>query len=322
MVQRKQEFGIVVHGGAGSIRPSPRAQIRREYLRRAVAAGYKVLQRRGSSIDAVERAIVVLEDSGIFNAGSGSCLTARGKVEPDAAIMKGDLCCGSVANASVVKNPILLARSVMEKSDHVFIAGDQELEQFANAIGFPLSKLEPSAPREADYKADLAKLRRSAKIREWPLNSDLMSEYYSKQFGTVGAVAIDSSGELCSGVSTGGRFMKLPGRVGDSAIVGAGLYADKTAGATCATGAGEEIIKVCLCKTACDFMRMGFAAQEASDAAIGLISRLRGPDTAGLIAIDRRGGLGVSRNTEMMPHSYRFASAKRTVIDGFVLSSK
>ena len=318
MVQ-KSTFGIVVHGGAGSVRPVPRGahSLRKEKLQKSVSAGYRILQSGGSSLDAVEEAIVVLEDSGVFNAGSGACLTVRGEIEPDAAVMRGDQSCGAVANASVVKNPVSLARCVMEKSDHVLIAGKRELEEFASAVGFPLFELKPSTSRRGDLDRGLARLRKFAKIDEWPLNSKLMNNHYAKELGTVGAVAIDSEGELCSGVSTGGRFMKLPGRVGDSAIVGAGLYADNSAGAACATGAGEDIIKVCLCKTACDFMKQGLRAQDASDAAISLISRMRGFRTAGLIAIDKMGQLGISRNTDMMPYSFQFALMKRVEIGGF-----
>jgi beta-aspartyl-peptidase (threonine type) len=314
---RKSNFGIVVHGGAGSVGSEVGTRARREFLRKSVSTGYEVLRRGGSSLDAVEEAIKVLEDSGIFNAGSGSCLTVKGGVEPDAAIMKGDLSCGAVANASIVRNPISLARSVMEKSDHVLIAGAKELEQFARAIGFPLFELKPSAVRQAQFNETLAKARRAGMNGEWPLNSKLKS-----YFGTVGAVAIDSRGELCSGVSTGGRAMKLPGRVGDSAIVGAGIYADEMSGAACATGAGEEILRVSLCKSAGDFMRFGLGAQDAADAAISLISRRRGLDTAGIIAIDRFGGLGISRNTQMMPHSYQFASMRKVVTGGFSPTGK
>jgi L-asparaginase / beta-aspartyl-peptidase len=321
LVHGKPNFGLVVHGGAGSIRRELKKEVgkRSAYLRKSVAAGYEVLRKGRSSTDAVERAITVLEDCGVFNAGSGSCLTVEGKIEPDAALMNGDQSCGAVAHASIVKNPISLARSVMEKSDHVLIAGTRELEEFARAVGFPLSQLEPTAYRRLEWKRRLGELKSSGKIAGWPRNSTLVSKSYIKSPGTVGAVAMDSNGKLCAGVSTGGRFMKLPGRIGDSAIVGAGLYADYDVGAAVATGEGEEIIKVCLCKAACDFMKLGLDAQDASDAAINLISQKRGRGTAGIISIDRLGGLGVSRNTQMMPHSYRFSSMNKIETNGFGL---
>jgi beta-aspartyl-peptidase (threonine type) len=319
LVHGKPNFGLVVHGGAGLIRRELKNEVekRSEYLRKSVAAGYQILKKGGSAIDAIERAIMVMEDCAIFNAGSGSCLTIQGKIEPDAAIMNGDQSCGAVAHASVVKNPISLARSVMEKSDHVLIAGSHELEEFANAVGFPLFQLQPTISRKREWKRRLGELRSKGKINEWPRNSKLVSKSYIRSPGTVGAVALDSNGKLCAGVSTGGRFMKLPGRVGDSAIVGAGLYADYDVGAAVATGEGEEIIKVCLCKSACDFMKLGLDAQDASDAAINLISQKRGRGTAGIISIDRLGGLGVSRNTEMMPHSYRFSPMNKIETNGF-----
>lgn len=306
-------YGIVIHGGAGTVSRKVGTEARRQILDQSASKGYSILNGGGSSIDAVEEAIKVLEDSGIFNAGSGSSLTARGTIETDAAIMKGDLSCGAVSHASIVKNPISLARSVMEKSDHVFIAGTEELKEFARAIDFPLYELKPTAARKAQLKAEFAALRKVGNGGEWPLNSKLMQSY----FGTVGAVAIDSRGELCSGVSTGGRSMKLPGRVGDSPVIGAGIYADETSGAACATGLGEEIIRVCLSKTACDYMKRGMKAQEAADATISFLTKRIGKQIAGLIVIDRKGSLGISRNTTMMPHSYRFASMKKTAVDGF-----
>ncbi len=306
-------YGIVIHGGAGTISRKLGTSARRRVLKQSVSKGYSILNVGGSSIDAVEEAIKVLEDSGIFNAGSGSSLTARGTIETDAAIMKGDLSCGAVSHASVVKNPISLARSVMEKSDHVFIAGREELREFARAVGFPLFDLEPTRARKAQLNLEMATFRKAGKIEEWPLNSKLMESY----FGTVGAVAIDSHGELCSGVSTGGRSMKLPGRVGDSPVIGAGIYSDEASGAACATGLGEEIIRACLSKTTCDYMKHGMKAQKATDAAIEFLTKRIGKDIAGLIAIDRNGNLGISRNTTMMPHSYRFASMNKIIVDGF-----
>jgi L-asparaginase / beta-aspartyl-peptidase len=291
---------------------------RREVLRKASADGYALLRKGGTAADAVESAIKVLEDSEIFNAGSGSCVTIEGNVEPDASIMKGDLSCGSVANASVVRNPISLARAVMEKSDHVLIAGPDALTKFATAIGFgELVALRPTKQRLEQYEVYLRNMRRG-ELKEWPKNSEIMGQYQEAPpgtdfAGTVGAVAIDSQGDVCAGVSTGGRFMKLPGRIGDSAIPGAGLYADHNSGAVSATGAGEEIIKVCLCKTVSDLMRSGIDAQSACDSAINLLTNARGVGTAGVIAIDVKGRFGISRNTEMMPVSLRFVPMEKTL---------
>jgi L-asparaginase / beta-aspartyl-peptidase len=316
----KANFGIVTDGGAGSLVRLSRNDIdeRRRVLKQASSEGYEILKKGGSSVDAVERAIIVLEDSKIFNAGSGSCVTIEGKVEPDASIMTGDLSCGSVANASIAKNPISLARLVMEKSDHVFIAGPEALTKFAMSTDFAgLEELKPTKQRLEQYKVYLKDMEKGA-LHEWPKNSSLLNSYREKaeDYGsgdTVGSVAIDSDGKVCAGVSTGGRFMKLAGRIGDSAIPGAGLYADKHAGAASATGEGEEIIKVCLCKTVSDLMRSGIGAQSACESAIDLLTNARGPGTAGVIAVDSGGRFGISRNTEMMPVSLRFPFMESTL---------
>jgi len=304
-------YGLIVHGGAGSLQRGLKGDIdlRRKILRKSVSEGYTILHSGGTSLDAVEAAVVVLEDSGVFNAGKGSCTTIEGKVEPDAAVMVGNLGCGAVAGASMVSNPITLARACMEKTDHVFIAGADPLTKFAISVGFEISHLKPTKMRLKQYEEYLKNMK-SEGLREWPQNSALLSRYLKGSYGeqdTVGSVAIDSDGEVCAGVSTGGRFMKLPGRVGDSPIPGAGLYADKNLGAACATGAGEEIIRVSLCKTVCDFMRDGLDAQSACDASISLLSKVRGLGVAGVIAVDSKGNFGLARNTEMMPVSICFS---------------
>jgi L-asparaginase / beta-aspartyl-peptidase len=312
----KSSFGIIVHGGAGSLSLSMKEDIhlRRETLRKSATEGYNILRNGGSSLDAVEASIWVLEDSQIFNAGAGSCTTIDGKVEPDAAVMLGDLRCGAVAGANMVSNPISLARAVMEKTDHVFIAGSEPLRMFAKSIKIELHNLKPTGSRLKQYREYLRKMK-ADELKEWPKNSKLVGSY-DQSYGnldTVGSVAIDSFGRLCAGVSTGGRFMKLPGRVGDSAIPGAGIYADSNSGAASATGAGEEIIRVSLCKTVCDFMKHGLDAQSACDASISLLSNVRGVGTAGVIAIDAEGNYGLARNTEMMPASLCFSYRDKPV---------
>jgi L-asparaginase / beta-aspartyl-peptidase len=307
----------VVHGGAGAITQL----IKREYhsrrliIKKASAAGFETLERGRSSVDAVESAIKVLEDSGIFNAGSGSALTIDGKLETDAAIMMGDLSCGAVGEAGIVKNPISLARAVMEKTDHVLIVGRENLTHLAKAIDFPMAELVPLERRKRQLEQYLSDLKHS-KIVEWPRNSKLLPNYEiaAHDSDTVGAVAIDKKGQVASGVSTGGRFLKLPGRIGDSAIVGAGLYADGGAGAASATGIGEDIIRVALSKNVCDLMRIGADAQTACDTAISLLTRKRGADKAGVIAVDSNGSIGFSRNTQVMAYSYKISVMKRAKV--------
>ena len=312
-----QKFGIVVHGGAGSKTRSLRrdASLRKSVLSKAVSCGYECLRKGGSSTDSVEEAIKVLEDSKIFNAGAGSCLTLEGNVEPDAGIMNGDLSCGAVANASITQNPISLARMVMEKTDHVFISGRDALEKLANATGYKLGELRPSEARLREYSLNLRRIK-TDRGKSWTKNLKIVGKYSLGD--TVGAVALDSLGRVSSGVSTGGRFMKLPGRIGDSPIVGAGLYADNNCGAASATGIGEDIIRVSLCKTVCDFMKNGLVPQEATDSAIGVVTKVIGKGIAGVIAVDTKGNVGISRNTDAMPNGYRFSdmkSAKITAIE-------
>ncbi len=318
------QYGIIVHGGAGTYVHTSAEEYtkRRDVLRRCATRGFEVLSKGGSSTDAVEEAIKIMENSAAFNAGSGACLTLDGRVLADAAVMTGDLSCGAIASANAARNPISLARAIMEKSDHVIMAGSDNIEQFARAVGFTVQPLKPSVLRLKQYE----KLKLT-KIPEWPKNMKITAKYLSTLKGsdfdkndTVGAVAIDTRGTLCSGVSTGGRWLKLPGRVGDSAIIGAGIYADGSSGAACATGLGEEIIRVCLCKTVCDFMRTGLSAQAACDAAINVLSKSRGLETGGVIAVDRHGGFGASRNTEMMSRAFRFSSMKSA--QGFLLPSE
>jgi beta-aspartyl-peptidase (threonine type) len=313
------DFGIIVHGGAGSFTPGPDLSKRRRVLEESATAGYAELEKRGgSSLDAVEESIKVLEDSKVFNAGAGSSLSIEATVSADAAIMRGrDLGCGSIGNVSIHSNPISLARLVMENSDHVFLVGSEQLLKFTRAIGVKSKPLVPSEQRLKQYKDNIAMMK-SGKIKAWPRNYKLLRSYQTSRglapenSDTVGAVAIDSSSNVCAGVSTGGRWLKLPGRVGDSAIVGAGIYADNVSGAASATGAGEEIIRVCLCKAACDFMRDGADAQSACDAAINILTDRRGVGTAGVIAIDKFGRFGAARNTEMLQRAFRFKSMKKT----------
>ena len=312
------DYGIIVHGGAGSFVASREIAERRRILAKSADFGYRILKRNGgSSVDAVEEAIKILEDSKVFNAGSGSSLSLEGTVSADAAIMIGSLSCGAIGNVSVANNPISLARKVMEKSDHVFLVGDKELLKFSSAISFKTKSLKPSDQRLVQYKQNLS-LMKKGKMKAWPHNYKLLRSYLSNRsagpgdMDTVGAVAIDSTSDVCAGVSTGGRWLKLPGRVGDSAVVGAGIYADDRSGAASATGAGEEIIRVSLCKTVCDFMRNGANAQSACDATINMVTDRRGVGIAGVIAVDKYGRFGASRNTEMLQRAFRFDSMNKT----------
>src|SRR5215471_8987903 len=221
---------------------------------RALERGWRVLETGGSSLDACERAIVELEDEPVFDAGFGSHLNRDGTAQLDAILMNGaNLKSGAVVAVERVRNPIRLARLILEKSEHMLIAG-YGAEQFALEHGMALcSPAELITDREAELWRSL-----SGKV---------------VSMGTVGAVAVDSSGNLASGTSTGGTMHKYPGRVGDSALVGCGCYADNITSAVSTTGHGESIMKVLLAKTANDFIAAGKPPQTAAVDAIQLLTR-------------------------------------------------
>jgi L-asparaginase / beta-aspartyl-peptidase len=269
----KSAPSIIVHGGAGPVKDDS-LSARLQGCRDAALAGWKILEQGGSSVDAVEGAVVILEDNPLFNAGTGSTLNKLGKVETDAAIMDGSMLrAGAVAAVSGVKNPIRLARRVMEDQRHVMLAGEGAI-LFAREIGFP------------EYPADA--LIVESERRHW-----------ESKHGTVGCVALDVAGKLSVATSTGGIFNKLPGRVGDSPLIGCGTYADDYGAVSC-TGHGEAIIRIVLAKSAADLLKVGEDPQAAARQAVDLLEKKTG-STGGLILIDRRGRIGYARNTSHMP---------------------
>lgn len=264
---------IIVHGGAGPVRDSSLPE-RLDGCKDAVLAGWKTIQQGGSALDAAEVAVVVLEDNPLFNAGTGSTLNSLGQVEMDAAIMEGEtLRAGAVAAVQGIKNPIKLARRVMEDGRHLLFAGEGAL-LFAREIGFP----------QCDPEALIVEAER-ARWRE--------------KHGTVGCVALDATGKIAVATSTGGIFNKLPGRVGDSPLIGCGTYANDYGGVSC-TGQGEAIVRIVMAKTTLDFLKEGVDPKAAAQQAIALLAQKTG-GTAGLIMIDREGKIGYARNTERMP---------------------
>jgi beta-aspartyl-peptidase (threonine type) len=264
---------IIVHGGAGHISTEKLPQMLAG-CRQAALLGWAALLEGRPALDAVERAIVALEDDPLFNAGTGSTLNSLGEVEMDAAIMDGHtVSVGAVAAVKGIKNPIQLARKILEDKRHVLLAGEGAL-LFARQIGFPRCAPESLiVPRQK---------------RRW-----------EKKHGTVGCVARDQAGRLAAATSTGGIFNKLPGRVGDSALPGCGTYADDVAAASC-TGNGEAIMRVVLAKTVLEYVRAGVDPTEAAKNALALLGEKTGSH-AGLILIDREGRIGHARNTEAMP---------------------
>ena len=273
-MKRKFNPAIIVHGGAGPIKDDSLGA-RLEGCKAAALAGWKILKRRGSALDAAEAAVVVLEDNPLFNAGTGSALNSLGKVEMDAAIMEGhSLRAGSVAAVSAIKNPIKLARRVMEDGRHVMLAGEGAL-RFAREIGIP-----ECAP--GSLIVERARKR------------------WESKHGTVGCVAYDRAGRFTVATSTGGIFDKFPGRVGDTPLIGCGTYADDYGAASC-TGDGETIIRLLLAKRAVGFLEEGSDAQSAAEIAVDYLEDERVPGTGGIILIDRWGNIGYARNTTHMP---------------------
>jgi len=264
---------IIVHGGAGPIKDDS-LPARLAGCKQAALAGWQAIQRGGNALDAVEAAVVALEDHPLFNAGTGSTLNSLGKIEMDAAIMEGaTLRAGAVAAVTGIKNPIKLARRVMEDGRHVMLAGEGATI-FARQLGFP------ECPAES-------------------LIVDSERQRWQSKHGTVGCVAFDRAGHLAVATSTGGIFNKLPGRVGDSPLIGCGTYADD-AGAVSCTGYGEAIIRVLMAKTTVDFLRSGAEPDAAARQALDVLTA-KTASTAGLILIDRFGKIGYARNTTHMP---------------------
>lgn len=285
---------IIVHGGAGRW-PYTKHQDAMRGAQQACEKGYAVLDREGTAIDAVQAAIVELEDNPIFNAGTGSTMNLTGKIENDASIMNGKtLQAGSVALVKGVRNPIVLARKVMEETDHVLVAG-RTTQNLANTYG--LAKSNPvTRERWSQWLREKRKLL-DGRSEEFRKNLRLVrrGKLGPGVFDTVGALALDDEGSFAAGASTGGMTLKLPGRIGDTALVGAGLYADNRLGAATATGIGELAIRMVLSKTACDIMRIA-SAQEAAARTIRLASHRVG-NGLGLITLDREGRYGIAHST-------------------------
>jgi Asparaginase len=268
---------IIVHGGAGALLDQSDAAAREEGCRHAALKAWAILRRGASALSAVEAAVMLLEDDPLFNAGTGASLNARGEVELDASIMDGStLQAGAVAAVKGIRNPISLARHILEDGRHVLLAGDGALD-FA----------------------------RKVRCQEVPMEA-LIVERQRKRWaeiqGTVGAVASDRRGHIAAATSTGGLLGKLPGRVGDSALIGAGTYADYRGGVSC-TGSGEAIIRVALAKSALDMLSRDLPPQQAAERAVELLTRRTGGE-GGLIIVDRKGQLGYAHSSPHMVVGY------------------
>ncbi|MFT5790746.1 MAG: beta-aspartyl-peptidase (threonine type) [Saprospiraceae bacterium] len=289
-------FSIAIHGGAGTLvkgMMTPEKELAyRNALKKALDAGYKILKNGGSSVEAVEMAVVVLEDSPLFNAGKGSVFTATETHEMDASIMDGkSLNAGAVSLISGIKNPVSLARDVMEKSEHVFLAGDGAM-QFAKQLDYKL--------QNDEYFYD--KLRHDQWIEIKDTDSFQLDHSVKKdsKFGTVGAVACDQEGNIAAATSTGGMTNKKWGRVGDSPMIGSGNYANNKTCAISCTGSGEFFIKgVVAYDVACLMEHKEMSLEDASNEVIHKrILEIKGD--GGLIAVDTQGNIAMPFNTEGM----------------------
>jgi beta-aspartyl-peptidase (threonine type) len=286
-------FGIAIHGGAGTLpRADMSADAERRYragLKEAIDAGFAVLDSGGTSMDAVTRAVVLLEDNPLFNAGKGAVFTLDGRNELDASIMDGStLKAGAVCGVTRIRNPIELARAVMQNSEQVMLAGTGA-EEFAAAQGFSF------VPQSYFYTPE-----RWAQLERIRSGDAGLSALTISHIGTVGAVAVDARGRLAAATSTGGMTGKRYQRIGDSPIIGAGTYADDRSCAVSATGHGEVFIRTVVAHDICSRMRFGGRSIGAAvrEVVLGELPALGGE--GGVIAIDARGEIAIEFNSEGM----------------------
>jgi beta-aspartyl-peptidase (threonine type) len=304
---------LIVHGGAWDI-PDAAVPTCKSGCQRALTAGWRILEAGGSALDAVEAAVVILEDDPVFDAGYGSHLNFDGRVECDAIVMDGStLRAGAVATLQHVRNPVRLARKILENCPHMMLVAEGA-ERFAHEQGIKLcanEELVTDAEREAWSKCKMDK--------------HASAFHRGHEQGTVGAVALDRNGQLFAATSTGGTCCKLPGRVGDSPLIGCGCYADQESGGVSCTGYGEAIMKIVMAKTATDLLRHSpegnktvaalssqptalpqtktASAMAAARASVDILaSRTRA--TGGLILLDRDGNPGWAFNTPRMSYGY------------------
>jgi len=294
---------IVVHGGAGTWKPE-RRKMGVAGVKEAARTGYDVLKRGGSALDAVETAVESMEDNEVFNAGLGSSLTIDKRIEMEASIMDGKtLNAGAAGLLKDIKNPVHLARIVMENTDHVLVVG-QGAEKLAEL--FHLERRKPFTELRLRYWQEAREeLSRGEIDYLQKLKKLLESRSHLFDTDTVGAVALDREENVAAATSTGGYTLKFPGRIGDSPLIGCGTYADNEAGACSATGIGEVAVRLVLAKSVCDLMRNGRSAQKAVESCIVLVNkRIRLKESIGLIAVDAKGGVGAAHNTRNMCWAY------------------
>ncbi|MDO6596396.1 isoaspartyl peptidase/L-asparaginase [Oceanihabitans sp. 2_MG-2023] len=302
-------FSIAIHGGAGTLvkgmmTPALEAKYKAA-LQLALDAGYKVLENNGTATEAVEKAVVVLEDSPLFNAGKGSVFTATESHEMDASIMDGKtLNAGAVSLITGIKNPVALARDVMEKSEHVFLAGAGAM-QFAKELDYTIE--------DASYFYDAFRHKQWIEIKDTDSFQLDHAKKKDSKFGTVGAVACDKDGNIAAATSTGGMTNKKWGRVGDSPMIGAGNYANNKTCAISCTGSGEFFIRgVVAYDVACLMEHKEMSLEDASNEVINKrILEIKGD--GGLIAVDAKGNIAMPFNTEGMYRASKSSTGQEEV---------
>lgn len=295
------KYSIAIHGGAGTLikglmTPEKEEQYKAA-LSNALEKGYAILENGGSAIDAVEASVIALEDSPLFNAGKGSVFTNEGTHEMDAAIMDGKtLEAGAVSLIRGIKNPIALARDIMEKSDHVFLAGEGAM-RFAKSLDYKLES--------PDYFYDELRYQQWQEIKDSDSFQLDHSTKKDNKFGTVGAVACDQDGNIAAATSTGGMTNKRWGRVGDSPMIGAGNYANNKTCAVSCTGSGEFFIRgVVAYDVSCLMEYKGMSVAKAASEVIRKRLLEIGGD-GGLIAVDAKGNIAMPFNTEGMYRAFK-----------------
>ncbi|MGW8228950.1 MAG: isoaspartyl peptidase/L-asparaginase family protein [Gammaproteobacteria bacterium] len=296
-------YSLMIHGGAGAldnVKDEKTAVRYLESIRRILEHGREILELGGSALQTVEACASLLEDDPVFNAGCGSVLNENGKVEMDAAIMDGrDLSAGAVAAIENIANPIQLARFVMTESEHVMLIAEGAM-RFADHCGME------RAPENYFYTPDRVEQLKQARLKHKIMldHDDLEADSEDQKYGTIGAIALDMNGNLAAATSTGGIVNKRMGRVGDSPIIGAGVYADNETCAVSATGYGEDFMRSVISKTISDFIFMrGMNAAEATQAGIDYLNR-KVKGRGGVIVIDHEGNCASGFTTKKMIHGW------------------
>ncbi|NJN17008.1 MAG: peptidase T [Oscillochloris sp.] len=301
-------IAMIVHGGAWAI-PDDQVDLHQAGCRAALAVGWEILNAGGSALEACESAVLLMEDDPIFDAGTGAVLTSEGTVELDAALMDGrSLRYGAVAGLRRIRNPITLARRILE-GPATLLVGDGA-ERYAEQVGITLcANEELIVERERKLWEDW----RAGRTTPAPFDASETPSTPSAGHDTVGAIALDREGNLVAANSTGGTPFKLPGRVGDTPLIGCGLYADAQIAAAVCTGWGESIARVALARRVIELIERGFAPQSAAEAAIRTLVRQVPGGSGGCILLTHDGRVGMAWNTRRMAYAYRIEGGEVAV---------